>query len=147
MQNNILKPELVHALNLEHHGYTHPEAVLLALETAQDEICTFTGLIPGSTFSLGNHILQSLSVPQANLVINMEQQNNIMSTLLQYDQSGVFPDRIVNFHFASGDRMVVISTYRNGNFGLDGFNIPCFSIATLYLANHTVLSVVFAPFH
>ena len=147
MQNNILKPELVHALNLENHGYTHPEAVFLALETAQDELCAHTGLTPGSTFSIGNHILQSLIVPQANMVLNSEQQNHIIQALLQYDQSGVFPDRIVHFYFANGDRMVVISTYRNGDFGLDGFHIPCFSIATLYLDNHIVLSVVFAPFH
>ena len=147
MQYNPLKPELVTALNLESHGYSHPEAVLLALESAQHELCQEFGLTPDAIFSLEDNILQILSRPQTNIVMSVQDSNLILNNLLQYVNTGVHPDRIVHFNFSSGDKMVGISTYANLSIQHGSFNIPCFSLATLYLDTHPILSVVFALIH
>ena len=144
MQNNPLKTELVNALNLESHGYTHPEAVLIALESAQHELSNELGLIPGQVFSLGNNILQILNRPQFNLGLTNENSELLTNSLLQYVNTGVHPDRIVHFNFCSGDKMVGISIFSSRELQFGGFTVPCFALATLYLDNHSILSVVFA---
>lgn len=144
MQYNPLKPELVSALNLEHHGYTHPEAVLLALESAQYELCHIFNLVPDAVFSIGNNILQVLSHDQDNIVLNNNTSNIIFNNLLQYADSGAHPDRIAHFNFSSGDKMVGISTFDNLALQFDSYSVPRFSIATLFLETHPILSVAFA---
>ena len=131
MQNNHhLKPELVHGLNLEHHGYSHPEAVVIALESAQAEICNDTRTVPGQTFSVGSNMLQCLTVPQVDLGL-VDNYQNISNSLFRYSESGIYPDRIVHFNFGSGDKMVEISTFRNCDIVSGTNSIPCFAIATL----------------
>ena len=144
MQYNPLKPELVSALNLEQHGYTHPEAVLIALESAQHELCQPFNLAPDDVFSIGANILQILSSVQDNVVLTNNDSNTIYNSLLQYVESGVHPDRIAHFNFGSGDKMVGISTFDNLAMQFDRISVPRFSIATLFLESHPILSVVFA---
>ena len=144
MQYVPLKPELVSALNLEQLGYTHPEAVLLALESAQHELCHDLELNPGDVFSLGNNILQVFSTAQANVNLTENDSQLICDSLLQYVNTGAHPARIAHFNFCSGDKMVGISTFTNMTLDINGFSVPCFAHATLYLENHSILSVVFA---
>ena len=146
MQNNQLKIELVHALNLERHGYSHPEAVYFALEQAQAEICHATHSSPGATFSVGSNMLQSLVINQNEMDLTNHSEH-IMNSLLRYSDSEVHPDRIVHFNFGSGDKMVETYTFKNCNIDCGSISISCFAIATLYLDSHPILSVVFAPVH
>ena len=148
MQNNPpLKPELVQLLNLEHHGYTHPEAVLVALEVAQADFVKDTNSSPGNVFSLGNIILQCMTRSNNNINLSDVDAEHVRTVLLQYENSGVFPDRIVHFNFSTGDKMVAISTFSNCSLNVGAYIIPCFATATLYLETQTILSVVFAHFH
>lgn len=146
MQNNQLKTELVQGLNLEYHGYSHPEAVYFALEIAQAEICNDTHSSPGTTFSIGSNMLQCLTVNQAEIDLSSHNEN-IMNSLLQHSNSGIHPDGIVHFNFGSGDKMVEISTFKNCNIVCGLFSISSFAIATLYLDTRPLLSVVFAPIY
>lgn len=147
MQNNPLKPELVQMLNLEHHGYTHPEAVLVALEAAQADLARAAGLVPGPIFSIGNIILQSLHTSNTNINLSPDDKDLFINELLQYEKSVRFPDRIVHANFSSGDKMVETATYQDCSLEMGSFTVPKFSRSTLYLGHHNLLSVVFVHIH
>ena len=54
-----LSRDPANALQVEQRGIDHPEAVFIALEHAQKELCYDTGFQPSQFFSLENVFLQS----------------------------------------------------------------------------------------
>ena len=142
MQNS-LKTELITLLDLANRGYSHPDAVVLALEAAQGEICLYTGFEPHKIFSLENTYLQCLSTdPGAN--INDQDGHTLCNNILQYTAQNRIADRIVQFNFHSGDNMVTTSTYEYCQISVGAYTVPCFSVAALFLENRPILSVIFA---
>ena len=139
-----LKPELVTALQLEQYEAIHPETVLMALETAQEELCLDTGFEPGDVFSIENKILQCYHLPSQIINVNNDQSLRAVHSLLHYTASTRLADRITQFNCQTGHNIVSTETFENCNITIDGLSIPCFSVATLYLYDQGLLSVFFA---
>ena len=140
---NILKPELVNLLQLDVLGFEQPEGALLALEAVQHELCLDTGFAPGPVFSFGQHILQCVTLDQ-QLQINNEQSIQLYNALLNHLAQNTVPDRVLNFNYRSGHKMVESCTFEHCNISSGGVTVPCYSNAALYLGPHLALSVLFA---
>ena len=144
-----LSMELLQALQLEQHGFEYPEAVLVALEAAQEELCLDTGFEPGQVFSVGNNHLQCYHLP--NRAVNLDNNSSIrmMHSLLNYSASNrLVADRVIQFNYHSGFNMVTTSTFEDCTVRVDTVTVPCFSIAALSLhAQGPSMSVLFARVH
>ena len=137
-----LKPELVNLLRLDVLGFDQPEGALLAFEAVQHELCFDTGFVPGETFNMGQHILQCVTINQSP-TINNEQSILLYNALLENLAQNTVPDRVLNFNYRTGHKMVESCTFENCNISAGGLSIPCFSNAALYLGSHLALSVLF----
>ena len=140
---NVLKTELVNMLELEALGFQYPEVIILALEAAQNELCLDTGFEPCVVFNMGQYLLQTVVINN-NPIINNNQADLVKNALLAHMAQNRIPGRIVTFNYRSGDRMVETSTFEHCNLNVGSCTVPCFSSATLYLDNHSVLTILFA---
>ena len=142
-----LQRELVDALQLEQLGVEHPEAVYIALEHAQEELCYATGYEPGQTFSVENTHMQCYNLPNNITQLNETDRLRLIHSILHYTAQDRNPDRIVHFYHHSGQNMVRTHTYENCDVSIGAITVPCFSIATLSLHDQAFLSVIFARVH
>ena len=143
-----LSEELLQVLHLEQHGFDYPEAVLVALEAAQEELCLDTGFEPGQVFSVGNNILQCYQLPNREVHLDENSGIRMMHSLLNYTASNRYANRIIQFNYHSGHNMVTTSTYEDCSVRVDTITVPCFSIAALSLhAQGPSMSVLLARIH
>ena len=138
-----LKPELVTVLNLDRFENIPLEAVLVALESAQTELCLDTEFEPGQVYSIENTILQCYNLPDRMQNVNEQQSLRLTHSLLHYTAQTQLADRIVQFEYHSGHSSVT-KTYEDCSVAVNDINVPCFSIATLYLNDLVLLTVIFA---
>ena len=91
--------------------------------------------------------MQSYCLPNSQAHLNENTSVRMAHALLHYSAENRVPDRIIHFNYHSGQNMVRTHTFENCDVIIDGVSAPCFSIATLSLDNHDLLSVIFARFH
>ena len=139
-----LPRDLVEALQLEQRGVEHPGAIITALEFAHEELSSETRFEPRQFFSVENTILQAYNLP--NRVIQLQENDGlrIIHNLLHFVAHNRNPNRVIHFNYHSGQTMVAIHTFNDCNTGITGASVSSFSIATLFLDDHDLLSVIFA---
>ena len=142
-----LSREFKEALQLEQRGIEHPEAVYIALEHAQEELCYDTGFQPSQFFSIENTFLQCYCLPNNNTRLNENNSLRLAHALLHYSVENRIPSRVIHFNYHSGENMVRTHTYEDCSVQIDDVSVPCFSVATLSLHNLDLLSVIFARIH
>ena len=140
---NILKPEFVNLLQLDVLGFDNPEGALLAFEAIQTELCMGTGFAPHETLNMGQHILQCVTI-DGSPAVNEQNGIQLYNSLLTHVAQNRVPDRVLNFNYRSGHRMIESSTFENCNVTAGNLTVPCYTHAALYLGSHLALSVLFA---
>ena len=140
---NILKPEFVNLLQLDVLGFDNPEGALLAFEAIQTELCIGTGFAPHETFNMSHHILQCVTV-NGSPAVNEQNSIQLYESLLTHVAQNRVPDRVLNFNYRSGHKMIESSTFENCNISAGTLTVPCYTHAALYLGSHLALSVLFA---